>query len=60
MSKTGGIYLYSNCRGCDGGRVYYDGNCIVAENGRIKKMADMFSLKEVEVTVCDVDLGNVR
>jgi NAD+ synthase (glutamine-hydrolysing) len=28
--KTGGIYIYSNLRGCDGGRVYFDGASIVA------------------------------
>jgi NAD+ synthase (glutamine-hydrolysing) len=28
--KTGGIYIYSNVRGCDGGRLYYDGNSIIA------------------------------
>ncbi len=35
MAKSGGIYLYSNIRGCDGGRVYYDGNSIIALNGNI-------------------------
>jgi NAD+ synthase (glutamine-hydrolysing) len=55
-NKTGGVYLYSNVRGCDGGRVYYDGNSIVAVNGRILGMSDMFSLKEVDVLIEEVDL----
>jgi len=28
--KTGGIYLYSNLRGCDGNRLYFDGASIIA------------------------------
>jgi NAD+ synthase (glutamine-hydrolysing) len=28
--KTGGVYIYSNLRGCDGGRVYFDGASIIA------------------------------
>lgn len=30
MKKSGGIYLYSNNRGCDGSRLYFDGNSIIA------------------------------
>ncbi|KRX03657.1 Carbon-nitrogen hydrolase [Pseudocohnilembus persalinus] len=58
--KAGGIYLYSNSRGCDGGRVYYDGNSIIAQNGKILQMSDMFSVKEVDVLINDVDLESVR
>jgi NAD+ synthase (glutamine-hydrolysing) len=28
-SKQGGIYLYANQRGCDGGRLYFDGQAMV-------------------------------
>lgn len=28
--KTGGVYIYSNLRGCDGNRIYFDGASIVA------------------------------
>lgn len=28
--KTGGIYIYSNLRGCDGNRLYFDGASIIA------------------------------
>ena len=27
--KNGGVYLYSNLRGCDGGRLYFDGMSII-------------------------------
>ena len=33
--KCGGVYLYSNQRGCDGGRAYYDGCAMIVVNGRI-------------------------
>ena len=36
--KNGGAYLYSNQRGCDGGRVYYDGACLIVLNGQILKV----------------------
>jgi NAD+ synthase (glutamine-hydrolysing) len=31
--KTGGLYLYSNLRGCDGCRLYFDGASMIALNG---------------------------
>eukprot|EP00967_Tisochrysis_lutea_P037348 scaffold44893_cov22-Tisochrysis_lutea.AAC.1 len=31
--QAGGVYLYANQRGCDGGRLYYDGCASVAVNG---------------------------
>ena len=34
-AKAGGVYLYSNQRGCDGGRLYYDGCACIAVNGEI-------------------------
>jgi hypothetical protein len=32
-AKAGGVYLYANQRGCDGGRLYYDGCACIAVNG---------------------------
>ncbi|EGR27476.1 hypothetical protein IMG5_195230 [Ichthyophthirius multifiliis] len=58
--KTGGVYIYSNLRGCDGSRVYFDGASIVAQNGKVLGMTDMFSLQNVDVVVSDIDLGKVR
>ena len=40
--KCGGIYLYSNQRGCDGGRCYYDGGAIICCNGQILVQAKQF------------------
>ena len=34
-TKAGGVYLYANQRGCDGGRLYYDGCACVAMNGSL-------------------------
>ncbi len=48
--KCGGIYLYSNQRGCDGGRLYYDGNAMIVCNGKILAQASRFSMNDIEVT----------
>ena len=58
--KNGGVYLYSNQRGCDGGRLYFDGACMIALNGNLMKIGSQFSLKDVEVVSCIVDLDLVR
>ncbi len=34
-SKSGGIYLYANQKGCDGGRLYFDGCASVMINGQV-------------------------
>ncbi len=59
-SKGGGIYLYANQHGCDGGRLYYDGCALIAVNGDIVAQGAQFSLKDVEVVVATVDLEEVR
>ncbi|EDV26390.1 uncharacterized protein TRIADDRAFT_54321 [Trichoplax adhaerens] len=59
-AKTGGIYLFANQRGCDGDRMYYDGNCIIARNGDIMNYGSKFSLEEVEVITATLDLEDVR
>ena len=33
--QAGGVYLYANQRGCDGGRLYFDGCACVAVNGQL-------------------------
>jgi NAD+ synthase (glutamine-hydrolysing) len=58
--KCGGIYLYANQRGCDGGRLYYDGGALIACNGSILAQASQFSLQDVEVIAATVDLDDVR
>ena len=39
--------MYSNLRGCDGERVYYDGCGMVALNGEFLAQGEQFSLKDV-------------
>ena len=34
-SKAGGVYLYANQQGCDGGRLYYDGCASICVNGNL-------------------------
>lgn len=58
--KCGGIYLYSNQKGCDGDRLYYDGCACIIVNGRMVAQGSQFSLAEVEVVVATVDLDDVR
>ncbi|XP_031704094.1 glutamine-dependent NAD(+) synthetase [Anarrhichthys ocellatus] len=59
-TKSGGIYLYANQRGCDGDRVYYDGCAMVAINGDIVSLGAEFSLNDVEVITATLDLEDVR
>ncbi|XP_043690874.1 glutamine-dependent NAD(+) synthetase-like [Telopea speciosissima] len=55
----GGVYMYSNHQGCDGGRLYYDGCCCIAINGDVVAQGSQFSLKDVEVLVAQIDLDAV-
>uniref|UniRef100_A0A3Q4BJK3 Glutamine-dependent NAD(+) synthetase n=1 Tax=Mola mola TaxID=94237 RepID=A0A3Q4BJK3_MOLML len=59
-TKSGGIYLYANQKGCDGDRVYYDGCAMVAINGDIVAHGAQFSLNDVEVITATLDLEDVR
>uniref|UniRef100_I3J649 Glutamine-dependent NAD(+) synthetase n=1 Tax=Oreochromis niloticus TaxID=8128 RepID=I3J649_ORENI len=59
-TKSGGIYLYANQRGCDGDRVYYDGCAMVAINGDVVAQGAQFSLDDVEVITATLDLEDVR
>ena len=38
-------------------RTYFDGFSLIAINGAIFKTSEMFSLKDVEVITCDLDLA---
>lgn len=57
--KCGGVYLYANQRGCDGGRLYYDGCACIAINGEIVALGKQFAMEEVEVVTANVDLDHV-
>ncbi len=59
-AKGGGIYLYANQQGCDGGRLYFDGCALIAVNGRIIAQGSQFSPRDVEVVTATIDLEDVR
>lgn len=58
-AKAGGVYLYANQRGCDGGRLYYDGCASIIMNGKLLSQGKQFSVAEVEVVTATVDLDAV-
>ena len=45
--QNGGIYIYSNQRGCSGDRLYYDGCAMIIINGRLLAQGSQFSLNDV-------------
>lgn len=55
----GGVYMYSNHQGCDGGRLYYDGCASVVVNGDVVAQGSQFSLKDVELVVAQIELDAV-
>jgi NAD+ synthase (glutamine-hydrolysing) len=59
-AKCGGAYLYANHRGCDGGRLYFDGSSLACVNGDVVAQAEQFSLRDVEVLSVVIDLTEVR
>eukprot|EP00743_Colponemidia_sp_Colp-15_P002468 GILK01002675.1.p1 GENE.GILK01002675.1~~GILK01002675.1.p1 ORF type:complete len:704 (-),score=84.43 GILK01002675.1:103-2214(-) len=59
-AKAGGVYLYANQQGCDGGRLNFDGGCLIAVNGHVVAQGSQFSLRDVEVIIATVDLDDVR
>ncbi|XXQ37110.1 Glutamine-dependent NAD(+) synthetase [Plasmodiophora brassicae] len=60
MSKCGGVYLYANQQGCDGGRLYYDGCALICANGEILSQGSQFSILDVEVVTAVIDLEDIR
>jgi NAD+ synthase (glutamine-hydrolysing) len=59
-ATCGGAYLYANQRGCDGGRLYYDGSAAVTVNGKLVALGSQFSLSDVEVVTAAVDVGAIE
>lgn len=58
--RNGGIYMYANQLGLDGGRQVYDGNGMIYVNGALKAVGEHLSFKEVEVVIANVNLDDVR
>lgn len=46
-AKAGGVYVYANQRGGDGGRLYYDGCACIFSNGGMVAQGAQFGLKVV-------------
>lgn len=59
-SRNGGVYVYANAKGCDGGRVYFDGSSMICMNGKIYAMDDQFTADDVTVQLGVLDLDEVR
>jgi NAD+ synthase (glutamine-hydrolysing) len=57
--KCGGIYLYANQRGCDGGRLYYDGCSMIVVNGHVVAQAPQFAVDDVTVLVATINVDDV-
>ncbi|KAK5970326.1 Glutamine-dependent NAD(+) synthetase, partial [Trichostrongylus colubriformis] len=55
--KTGGIYMFSNHRGCDGDRVYYDGSSSIAQNGKLYAQIRQFDIEDTCVATAVLDLN---
>ena len=49
-------YIYSNLVGNEAGRIIYDGQCLIASNGRIIQRGDRFTFRDHALTVASVDL----
>lgn len=58
--KSGGCYMFSNLRGCDGSRLYFSGGSSITLNGQILNRGKQFALDEVEVIVATFDLEDIR
>lgn len=52
--------MYSNQRGCDGDRLYFDGCACIAINGDFVCQGGQFSLKEIEVLTAVLDIDDVH
>ena len=59
-SKFGGLYGFCNAHGCDGDRLYFEGETLFALNGQLVAMGEMFALEDVKVLTCTVDLNDIR
>eukprot|EP01055_Gregarina_sp_Pseudo9_P004246 Gregarina_sp_Pseudo_9__4245@NODE_439_length_2827_cov_10_708393_g415_i0_p1_GENE_NODE_439_length_2827_cov_10_708393_g415_i0NODE_439_length_2827_cov_10_708393_g415_i0_p1_ORF_typecomplete_len854_score221_90NAD_synthase/PF02540_17/2_1e52CN_hydrolase/PF00795_22/6_7e30Asn_synthase/PF00733_21/0_014_NODE_439_length_2827_cov_10_708393_g415_i01362697 len=58
--KMGGIYMYCNAKGNDGGKSFFDGASFIACNGEMVNMVSPFSCNDVEVIVEHINVARVR
>lgn len=57
--KNGGLYIYSNLVGCDGGRLYFDGGSFIILNGKILEQGQRFFFDDIEVVFGIADLNEI-
>jgi NAD+ synthetase len=55
----GGIYLYSNLKGCDGERLYFDGGSLIAMNGKVVGETPTFTLDDVQLHYHDFTMNDI-
>ncbi len=51
-------YIYSNILGNEAGRIIYDGDVIIAQNGALKASGIRFSKKDFTLTACNINILN--
>ena len=59
-AKNGGAYPFSNLRGCDGERVYWNGCSMIGLNGHIVSRTAQYSIQQVEIATATIDLEDIR
>ena len=52
--KCGGVYMYANQFGCDGGRLYFDGSPLIMVNGDCVAQGEQFGVHDVQVRKLDL------
>jgi NAD+ synthase (glutamine-hydrolysing) len=57
--RSGGAYIYSNMKGCDGERLYFDGGSMIGINGKIVALEERFNLIDVQVLTYPINLDDI-
>ena len=57
--KYGGLYLYSNQKGCDGDRAIYDGAAMASFNGQLLGHTPQSSLTDYDVLTVSVNIEEI-
>jgi len=60
MAGSAGAYIYTNNLGCDGGRLYFDGNNLCIVNGDIQNMGKSCPMEDVVIDAVTVDISEIR
>ena len=52
------VYLFVNLLGNEAGRMIYDGDIVIGQNGKLLGVNKRLSFKNINILACDVDFGN--